>query len=115
MLLGEPLTVVHRDHPVGVDHIVDRWSRLNGVTQDIFPVKRFHYGTAAEDVRDRLMVEAGADMVIVFAMPDDDPDSDDLLNWAKAYNVASRIIRWDEDWPIMDFLARAPKPTGETP
>ena len=105
-LLREPLVVVHRDHPEGVDHTVDRWARINGIAQQVFNLKRFHYGTAAEDVRDRLMIEAGADLILAFVMPEEDTDEWELYDRAKVAGIPFKVIRWDEEWVLPEMVSQ---------
>lgn len=102
-LLNEDLVLVHGDHPEGIDHIVDRWARIHDISQETFPVQRFHYGSAAETVRDRLMIEGGADMVITFVMPEE--RNSELVDRAKVHGIPVRVIRWSEDWPLPERLA----------
>lgn len=59
------LTVVHGGAP-GADSLADDWCRTFGVAVDPHPADWKRYGRAAGPIRNREMVNAGADLVIAF-------------------------------------------------
>ena len=68
-VLGEKLTVVHGDCATGADQVVDRWARRrddSGVSVETLPADWRSLGKAAGPIRNREMVNQGADMCIGF-------------------------------------------------
>lgn len=72
-VLGEKLTIIHGDCPTGADQVVDRWARRregDGVTVETLPADWRILGKRAGPVRNKAMVDRGADMCIGFVRGD---------------------------------------------
>lgn len=72
-VLGEKLTIIHGDCPTGADQVVDRWARRregDGVTVETLPADWRTLGKRAGPVRNKAMVDRGADMCIGFVRGD---------------------------------------------
>lgn len=72
-VLGEKLTIIHGDCPTGADQVVDRWARRregDGVTVETLPASWSTLGRRAGPVRNKAMVDRGADMCIGFVRGD---------------------------------------------
>lgn len=96
--LGQKLTVVHGDYPHGVDGIVDRWARRRediGVSVEPYP-PNWAMGPAGGPIRDRQMVNAGADLCIGFVKP---PSKGTILTMQMARNagIPTFTVMWDQE------------------
>lgn len=65
----EPFVVVHGACPTGADAIADELAKRLGVAVETFPADWHTYGNAAGPIRNRQMIEAGADLVLAFPLP----------------------------------------------
>lgn len=96
------LTVVHGDCPTGADRAAARWCRLpvNGprtvaVVEEPHPADWAQYGRAAGPIRNREMVDAGADLVLAFPLPGPKSLSKgtwDCIGAAEAHGIPVRVI-----------------------
>lgn len=59
-------TLVHGGCPTGADSMADAWARERGILVEVHRAQWEQDGLAAGPLRNQLMVEAGADMVIAF-------------------------------------------------
>lgn len=99
--LGEQLTLVHGDCPRGADAIADRWARRRvdqGVELITYPAQWGTYGKQAGFVRNKVMVEAGADMVLAF-LRDNSRGTLNTVALARAAGISTKVIDWDPEWP----------------
>lgn len=67
--LGQPLRLVHGGCATGADKIADQWARWHrdgGVTIERWPAAWRRHGRAAGPLRNKAMVDAGADIVFAF-------------------------------------------------
>lgn len=66
---GEILTVVNGACPTGADAMATHWALLHGVPLEEHPADWERHGRAAGPIRNRQMVEAGADRCVAFLLP----------------------------------------------
>lgn len=66
---GDDLTVVHGACPTGADWYTEVWCRRNDHTPVRFPAEWGKHRRGAGPIRNRDMVNAGADLVIAFPNP----------------------------------------------
>ena len=64
-LSGSPITVVH-GAARGADSLAGRWARNYGVTEEAHPADWTGRGRAAGPIRNKLMLDLGADYVLAF-------------------------------------------------
>lgn len=58
--------VVHGACPTGADHIADMWAKYRGVRTETYPADWQQYGKRAGYLRNKDMVDRGADVALVF-------------------------------------------------
>jgi len=102
---GSTLTVVHGDCPTGADHFAHRWVALPmddyvdvTVVEERHPADWDRYGKAAGPIRNREMVDAGADLVLAFPLPG--PWSRSRGTWdcvgaAEAHGIPVQVVKLD--------------------
>jgi hypothetical protein len=96
-IIGEKLTIVHGNCPTGADAIVDRWCRRreDQVGMEVFtPVWKF-YGKGAGPIRDKVMVDEGADMCLVF-LKDGSRGATTTAALAREAKIPTFIVPWEE-------------------
>lgn len=64
----EDLVVVHGACATGADEIVERLCQIHGITTEPHPAEWLKHGRAAGPIRNRRMVDLGADLVIGFPL-----------------------------------------------
>lgn len=62
----DPVIIVHGDCPTGGDAIAERWARQHGVATEPHAADWREFGRAAGPIRNRLMVNLGADECVAF-------------------------------------------------
>lgn len=67
-LHGNDLVVVHGDCPTGADRIAKEFCEQMGITQDPHPADWDTHGKAAGPIRNKKMVDLGADLVLAFPL-----------------------------------------------
>lgn len=100
---GDTLTVAHGDCPTGADHHARTWCELPvaddldvTVIEERHPADWDRYGRAAGPIRNREMVDAGADLVLAFPLPGPRSMSRgtwDCISAAEAHAIPVEIIR----------------------
>lgn len=65
----DDLTIVHGGCPTGADAIAAKWAPMYGATAEAFRAD-WSTGRRAGPIRNQRMVEAGADVVLAFPLPD---------------------------------------------
>lgn len=96
-VLGEKLTIIHGDCPTGADQVVDRWARRregDGVTVETLPADWRTLGKRAGPVRNKAMVDRGADMCIGFVRGDARGTRITLAMAAEA-GIPTFTVDWD--------------------
>jgi hypothetical protein len=95
--IDEPLTIVHGACPTGADAITDRWCRRreDQVFLVTYPAEWGIYGKEAGPIRNREMVDQGADVCLVF-MKNASPGSSNTVALARGAGIPTFIIRWEE-------------------
>lgn len=86
-------TVVHGGAG-GADYLAGRIARALGLHVEPHPADWRRYGKAAGGLRNAEMVDAGADLVLAFPLPDS-IGTWDLVRKAKAAGIETRV--WGED------------------
>lgn len=117
--LGQPLVLVHGDCPTGADQCADRWGRRRepGVTVEPHPADWTKYGKAAGPIRNKIMVELGADMCIGF-LKDGSDGTSGTLKLAEHENIPTFVINWEEEWDVAKNYPNRrtdDRSTGHTP
>lgn len=102
---GDTLTVVHGGCPTGADRAAARWCRLPvnaprtvTVVGEPHPADWDRYGKAAGPIRNREMVDAGADLVIAFPLPGPRSRSRgtwDCIGAAEAHGIPMEVRELD--------------------
>ncbi len=100
---GSTLTVVHGGCPTGADHYASRYCTLPSeddfdltVIEERHPADWDRYGHAAGPIRNREMVDAGADLVLAFPLPGLRSLSRgtwDCISAAEAHGIPVEIVR----------------------
>jgi YspA, cpYpsA-related SLOG family len=100
-VLGLPLVLVHGDCPTGADPCADRWGmrRHKFVTVERHPADWATYGKAAGPIRNKIMVDLGADMCIGFLRNNSDGTSG-TLRLAREAKIPTFVIDWEEEWDV---------------
>lgn len=62
----DEVTIVHGACPTGADELADQWAAENGVAVERHPADWDTHGRRAGYLRNQEMVDAGADIVLVF-------------------------------------------------
>ena len=98
-VLGTKLTLVHGDGP-GADQLVDAWALRRedaGVTVERHPAAwRTVLGRGAGPIRNREMVNLGADMTIGF-LKDNSRGTSITLAMSREAGIATYTVPWQED------------------
>ena len=97
--LGRKLTVVHGDCPTGADRTVDNWARRReniGVSVESLPADWRALGKRAGPIRNRAMIERGADMCIGF-VKGESKGTRITLAMAQEAGISTFTVPWEED------------------
>lgn len=98
-VIGQQLTIVHGDGP-GADQTIDAWAvrrEDSGVTVERHPAAwRTVLGKGAGPVRNREMVNLGADMCIGF-LKNSSKGASNTLAQARAHMIPTFTVHWQEE------------------
>lgn len=101
-VLGQKLTIVHGDGP-GADQLIDAWALRredSGVTVERYPAP-WALGKYAGPLRNRSMVNEGADMCIGF-LKDASRGTVGTLTLAREFGIPTHTVHWNEEVTEMD-------------
>lgn len=88
------LVLVHGACPRGADHMADRWARLRGVQVEWHPADWQTHGRKAGPIRNKAMVDAGADLCVAF-LTASSRGARGTADMAEAAGIPTRRIRSD--------------------
>jgi hypothetical protein len=95
--LGQPLTIIHGDGP-GADQTIDAWAVRRedlDVTVERYPPAWNPLGRAAGPIRNRAMIQAGADMCIGF-LKDASKGTTGTLMLADGAGIPTYTVNWED-------------------
>ena len=95
--LGRELTIVHGGCPTGADAITDRWCRRreDQVRLEAYPANWQWRRKGAGPVRNKDMVERGADMCLAF-IKDYSRGATGLAVLAQEAGIPTYVVAWEE-------------------
>lgn len=95
--LGRELTIVHGGCPTGADAITDRWCRRreDQVKLEAYPANWQWRRKGAGPVRNKDMVERGADMCLAF-IKDYSRGATGLAVLAQEAGIPTYVVAWEE-------------------
>ena len=95
--LGRELTIVHGGCPTGADAITDRWCRRreDQVKLEAYPANWQWRRKGAGPVRNKDMVERGADMCLAF-IKDYSRGATGLAVLAQEAGIPTYVVPWEE-------------------
>lgn len=98
------LEILHRDqHPTvvrvgdatGADRFIAECAEKIGIPPEIHPAMWKIWGTAAGPIRNRNMLDLGADLVLAFRMGEISDGTDDLLSQAREHQIPAIVVHPD--------------------
>lgn len=95
--IGQKLTIVHGACPTGADAVTDRWCRRreDQVAMETYPADWIMYGHGAGPIRNKEMVDRGADMCLVF-MKDGSRGATTTSTLAIEAGIPTFVVPWEE-------------------
>lgn len=69
LLLDEPVTLVHGNCPIGADALAEQYAIARGWQPEPVSANWTEHGLRAGPLRNQLMVDLGADLVLAFPLP----------------------------------------------
>ena len=101
--INSRLVVVHGDCPQGADAIARRWCERRGVHQEAYPADWRQYHQAAGPIRNRYMVNLGADMCIGF-LRNGSSGTTGCMDLAREKGIPTFVVPWEiTETPVVTY------------
>lgn len=99
--MDQDLVVVHGGCPTGADQFAAQWARMTNVydlrvRQEVHPADWSKHGRAAGPIRNKEMVEAGADLCLAF-IRNNSRGASGTVEMARQAGIPVKI--WRQDYP----------------
>lgn len=85
------LTVIHGGAR-GADSIAGFWASMNEVTCEEYPARWDKHGRSAGPIRNREMIDLGADLVIAFRSDGESRGTDDMVRESRKRGIPVEVI-----------------------